>query len=193
METPYPFVSVDGSTVDAMRIPLETVQVELVSSWWSQVLPVAALLISLFSVALTLVFRYFDRLNLRVTAEWVPVRASMAQLQPFTGQDVVLVEVTNRSRTATTEVSRLTLRTNEKRALGSSIRAHRDDVELPVTLGPGQTASLTYSAKLTGQLLAEAPGVTWVRAMAVSGHKTVLGKKLKGIVGDLRKYGEDNP
>ena len=182
-----------AGTVGVMRIPVEAVQVQLVNSWWEQVLPVAALLISLFSVALTLLFRYFDRLNLAVAVHWAEVPAS--GLQPFTGQDRVTVEVTNRSRTATTEVSTLTLRSNEKKALGQDggRRWHGDSV-LPISLGPGQSASISYSAASVGAtLLTKGWNVEWVQAMAVSGHKTVLGSKHRALVSKLRDYSEMHP
>ncbi|UXM93321.1 hypothetical protein [Paenarthrobacter sp. JL.01a] len=174
-----------------MPFPVETVQVELVNSWWEQILPVAALLISVFSVGLTLAFRYFDRLVLKVQAVWIPVETSSMQM--FTGQDVVLVEVTNRSRTATTEVSFLLLQTNEKRTFGAGIRPNPNDSKLPAIIGPGQTASISYSAQRMGQLLNTSPEVSWIRAMAVSGHKTIRGKKHRDIVGRLRQYANDNP
>ena len=54
-----------------VRRPLvlaEIVRVELVDPWWQQLLPLAALGISLFSVVLTMVFRYGERVRVRVTA-----------------------------------------------------------------------------------------------------------------------------
>lgn len=170
-----------------MIIPVETVQVQLVNDWWEQVLPVAALLISLFSVALTLVYRYFDRLNLNVSADWTPVITS--SMQPFTGLDRITVEVTNRSRTATTEVTTLVLWTNGKKSFGQDGPRWAADSDLPVSLGPGQSASKSYSAQSVGDMLhTEAQSVEWVQGMAVSGHKTVMGKRNRDLVQKLRDY-----
>lgn len=176
-----------------MGFPLETVQVQLVNPWWEQVLPAVALLISLFSVALTLLFRYFDRLKLSATADWTTVIASPRQ--PFTGLDRVTIEVTNRSRSATTEVTALTLLTSEKKVLGQlSIQRWQEDSELPVTLAPGQSASVSYSAERLGESLnTKGTGVEWVRSMAVCGHKTVFGKKRRDIVKRLREYAAKDP
>ncbi|MET3949708.1 hypothetical protein [Arthrobacter sp. UYEF36] len=175
-----------------MTFPMETVQVQLVNAWWEEIIPVAALVISLFSVALTLVYRYFDRLNLSVTAEWMPVLTS--GVQPFTGLDRITVEVTNRSRSATTEVTVLALQSSEKKAFGAAGRPWRFDSDLPISLGPGQSASRSYPAQYVGDMLNnDARGVQWVQAMAVSGHKTVRGRRHRALVQKLRDYASEHP
>jgi hypothetical protein len=78
-----------------MHFPFDALQVQLVNSWWEQLLPVAALLLSLFSVALTLVFRYSERLNLKVVTHW-SYRMGAHGISRGTAR--IGVEVTNRSR-----------------------------------------------------------------------------------------------
>jgi hypothetical protein len=174
-------------------VPVEAVQVQLVNSWWEQVLPVAALFFSLFSIALTLLFRYFDRLKLAVSAEWTSVATS--GMQPFTGLDRVTVEVTNRSRSAATEITVLSLKTDEQRTLGQLIHQRwQADSDLPITLAPGQSASISYSAERLGEMLNNrAARVKWVQGIAVCGHKTVLGKQNRDLVTRLRAYAIENP
>jgi len=174
-----------------MNTPFETVQVELVNSWWSQLIPVAALFISLFAVGLTLSFRYMDRLQLNVGVIWMPVLTS--KMQPFTGQDRITIQVTNKSRTATTEITALLLETNEKKSLGANGPSWSLDSELPVSTGPGQKAFISYSAKSLGAVLTnQGQAVEWVQGMAISGHKTVKGKKHRDIVRKLRDYGREH-
>jgi hypothetical protein len=166
---------------------MDTVQVQLVNAWWEQVIPVAALLFSLFSIALTLLYRYFDRLKLTVAADWTPVLTS--SMQPFTGLDRITVEVTNRSRTATTEVTLLALQSDEKKTFGDDSNRWALDTDLPISLGPGQTAVRSFSAQAIGDKIgAHAPGMAWVQGVAESGHKTVLGKRRRDLVKRLRDY-----
>lgn len=175
-----------------MTFPMDTLQVQLVNAWWEQIIPVAALVISLFSVALTLLYRYFDRLNLSVKVEWLPVLTS--GMQPYTGLDRVTVEVTNKSRSATTEITSLTLQSSEKRALNSSGRPWKFDSDLPISLGPGQSASRSYAAQIVGDTLNnDARGVQWLQALAVSGHKSVRSKRYRAIVQRLRDYARKHP
>jgi hypothetical protein len=175
-----------------MIIATETVQVELVNAWWEQVIPVAALVISLFSVTLTLVYRYFDRLNLKVSASWTPVVTS--SMQPFVGLDRITVEVTNRSRSATTEVTALALRTKDGKSFRQEGRRWPTDSDLPLSLGPGQTASRSFSAQSVGDTLnTQALGVHWVQGIAISGHKTVLSKRRRDLVQRLREYATEHP
>lgn len=174
-----------------MYIPVEPVQVQLVNAWWEQIIPIAALLLSLFSVALTLVFRYNERLKLAVSVNWM----SMVGGNPPApeGTDRVSIEVTNRSRSTTTEVTELTLEFLNKKKFAYT-DSFPGDSTLPVTLAPGQSAYLSYPAQGLGITLnGPAKDARWVRAMAVSGHKKVRGKKSRALMHDLRTYAVEHP
>lgn len=174
-----------------MSIVSDPVQVQLVNAWWVQVVPIAAFLISLFSVALTLAFRFRDRLQLEVTTSWSFMLDS--DMEFISGEDRVDVRVTNKSPNFTTEISGLTLQ-----LAGGSNFAYTEpgpgDDALPKTLGPGQSATLSYAARGLGITLnAGAKSANWVRGRAVSGHKTVVGKRRRGLVRDLRAYAVKHP
>lgn len=169
-----------------MIVVTETVQVELVNAWWEQLLPLVAILISLFSVGLTLYFRYVDRLNLVLDTS-----QSMFMGEAFDsggGDDRINVRVTNKSPTLTTHITTLTLELP-----GGKTFAYLDvgpvDDKLPKALGPGESASLSYPAAGLGTALQQMrPQPKWVRAMAVSGHKKVRGKKDRRMATNLRTY-----
>lgn len=174
-----------------MTIIGDPVQVQLVNAWWEQIIPVAAFLISLFSVALTLAFRFRDRLQLEVTTSWSYMLDS--DMKFVEGEDRVEVRVTNKSPNFTTEISGLTLQ-----LAGGNNFAYTDpgpgDDALPKTLGPGQSAALSYAARGLGITLnTGAKSANWVRGRAVSGHKTVVGKRRRGLVRDLRAYAVKHP
>jgi hypothetical protein len=174
-----------------MDIAAETVQVQLVNSWWEQVIPLAALLISLFSVGLTLSFRYVDRLRLRVSTSWSTMLGHDREI--LEGADRVNVEVTNKSPNITTQITALSLQ-----FAGENNFAYMDPVpwddELPKTIGPGESVSLSYTAQGLGiALQGKAKGAKWVRGRAVSGHKTVVGRKRREMVRELRAYAIRHP
>ncbi|KNH16304.1 hypothetical protein ACU18_14205 [Arthrobacter sp. ZBG10] len=174
-----------------MDIAAETVQVQLVNSWWEQIIPVAALLISLFAVGLTLFFRYADRLRLKVNTSWSTMIGHDGDI--LEGEDRVTVEVTNKSPNITTQITALTLQ-----LAGGNNFAYMDpgpwDDQLPKTIGPGESMSLSYPARGLGiALQGQANGAGWVRGRAVSGHKTVVAKKRRDLVRELRSYALRHP
>lgn len=171
-----------------MNILVETVQVQLVNSWWEQIIPLAAILISLFAVGLTLYFRYADRLKLVLDTSYSlfvgPIYAAGAD----GGSDRVNVRVTNKSPTMTTQVTSLTLELPKGRTF-AYVEAGPSDDKLPKVLGPGQSASLSYPVKDLGIALSQMdPKPKWLRARAVSGHKTVKGKKDRNMARRLSTY-----
>lgn len=167
-----------------MNVVLETVQVQLVNAWWEQVIPLAAILISLFSVGLTLYFRFADRLNLALNAS--PSTLISTERGWLEGQDRIYVRVTNKSRTMSTQITSLTLQLPDS---GTLIYTDMwpDDDELPKTIGPGESVSRSYSAKVVGQTL-EQHKPKWIRAHAVSGHKTIKAEKDRPMAKYLRAY-----
>ena len=169
-----------------MNIVVETVQVQLVNAWWEQVIPLAAILISLLAVGLTLYFRYADRLKLVLDTSQLIV---MDPSYDANGEDDrVNVRVTNKSPTMTTEVTSLTLELPHGQTL-TSFEAWPSDDKLPKVLGPGQSASVSYPMKGVGTSLNQVnPKPKWVRARADSGHKTVKGKKDRKTAANLRTY-----
>lgn len=149
----------------------DPVQVQLVGAWWEQIIPAIALLLSLFSVALTLLFRYADRLRLRVAMSTVMIIGSDVTT------DRLAVSVTNTSRTATTQVINLTLSLK-----GGESFAYVDpwpgDSKLPINLLPGESAQHSYPyAGLAEAIRSRPDQVRWLRPTATSGHKRVHGRK----------------
>lgn len=174
-----------------MHFPFDALQVQLVNSWWEQLIPVAALLLSLFSVGLTLVFRYTERLNLKVATHWSNLMGGNEDSSP--GTDRIGVEVTNRSRSTTTEVTHLTLEFSGKKHFIYTAGFVADS-ELPMTLGPGQSATHSFSAQGLGfSLNGGARHARWVRAKAVCGHRTFYGKRDYLLARDLRAYVVEYP
>lgn len=162
----------------------EIVQVELVAPWWENLMPVAALAISLVSVALTLWFRYSERLRLSVKLGYAyPVGGgAWGHLQ----QEFVTVTVTNKSRTATTHISNLGLALDSG---GTFIRMEGlpTDARLPATLEPGQSISGSYEfGSLSQSFQQNRSAAKWVRGFAICGHKVAKGKKSKTMAQSLR-------
>lgn len=167
-----------------MNIPAETVQVQLVNAWWEQMIPLAAILISLFAVGLTLCFRFLDRLNLVVdTSRSIFVGGAYDAGE---GADRINVRVTNKSPTVSTHITSLTLELPNGHTFTWADAGPSDD-KLPKVLGPGESASVSYPALGLGIVLQQRKS-KWVRAHAVSGHKTVRGKKSRTMVTNLRTY-----
>lgn len=170
---------------------METVQVQLVNSWWEQVIPLAAILISLFAVGLTLYFRYADRLKLVLDTSYSLFIGPTYDADGDGGSDRINVRVTNKSPTMTTEVSSLTLELPKRRTF-AYLEAGPDDDKLPKVLGPGQSASLSYLVKGLSITLSQMDSKPkWLRAKAVSGHKTVKGKKDRKMAKSLSKRSVD--
>lgn len=169
-----------------MLIPAETVQVQIVNAWWEQLLPLAAILISFFSVGLTVYFRYVDRLNLALdTSQSIFVGESPAA---GAGQDRINVRVTNKSPNLTTYITSLTLELPNGNTVAYLDSWPLDD-KLPKALGPGDSASLSWPLTAVGSALhAMRPKPKWVRALAVSGHRKVKGKKDRKLAANLRSY-----
>lgn len=169
----------------------EPIQVELISEWWEQLLPMAALGLSLLSLGLTLWFRFSDRLKLSVSMTWSMYLDSMGGFSQ--GSDRLNIIVTNRSRTAITQVTELTLQLPSGGNFARVEPGITDDA-LPITLGPGESASVSYETRGVGITLnGEAKEAAWVRGRAVCGHRTVLGKKDRKTADQLRTYANSNP
>lgn len=170
-----------------MTLAAETLQVHLVNAWWEQLLPLLAILISLLSIALTLCFRYVDRLNLTVDTS-----QSMFIGDPRGGADRINVRVTNKSPTMTTHITSLTLELPNGNRFAYLDVGPVDDM-LPKTIGPGESASLSYPAEGLGTALEQMrPKPQWIRALAVSGHKDVRGKKDRKMATSLRTYSTEH-
>ena len=91
----------------------------------------------------------------------------------------------------TTEVSSLTLELPKRRTF-AYLEAGPDDDKLPKVLGPGQSASLSYLVKGLSITLSQMDSKPkWLRAKAVSGHKTVKGKKDRKMAKSLSKRSVD--
>lgn len=171
-----------------MNIVLETVQVQLVNAWWEQIIPLAAILISLFAVGLTLYFRYADRLKLVLDTSYSLFIGPTYDADADRGSDRVNVRVTNMSPTMTTQVTSLTLELPNGSTF-AYLEAGPGDDNLPKVLGPGQSASLSYPVRGLGIALSQInPKPKWLRAKAVSGHKTVKGKKDRRMATSLSTY-----
>lgn len=166
-----------------MHSPADVIQVQLVTDEWSTSLPIVAIAVSLFSVALTLVFRYRDRLRLSAPANWAfPVGRGGDAV----GAALIYVMVTNESRTATTQVSQLALELPDGRTFARTERWPADDV-LPADLGPGANVRISYQARGLGMsLLNEHVSASWIRARAVCGHRRTVGRKQRKLADALR-------
>lgn len=167
------------------------IQVELVSNGLDAWLPFLAIVLSLLSIGLTLWFRFNERLKLDVGIGWSTMLGHRMEI--LEDEDRLKVEVTNRSRTATTQVTALTIQFNGGKNFAYMEPGPGDD-DLPVILGPGESASVSYKAQGMGITLNQ-PGVkaTWIRARAVCGHRTVLGKKSRTNPRELREYAIKHP
>lgn len=169
-----------------ISIVAETIQVQIVNAWWEQLLPLVAIVISLFSVGLAVYFRYVDRLNLILdTSQSMFIGEAYDSAG---GADRINVRVTNKSPTMTTHITSLTLELPDGKTFAYLDVGPSDD-KLPKALGPGESASLSYPAEGLGTALQRTrPRPKWVRAMAVSGHKKVRGKKDRKMATNLRTY-----
>lgn len=169
----------------------DVLRVELVHSLWENLLPVAAIVISLVSVCLTLWFRFSDRLKVNSKLSWLmPVAADGSA--PI-GQDRLLIRATNRSRTATTEIAQLQLGLQGNKTF-ARLEQTIYDADLPVTLEPGQSIEVTFDAYGLGVTLRElGPKGKWIRPIAQSGHRSFKGRKDAKTVRELIKYAQDNP
>lgn len=69
------------------------------------------------------------------------------------------------------------------------------DSSLPITLGPGESAIVSYPASGLGVSLSDMPAKDrlWVRGKAVSGHKEVFGKKRRSLPDELISYAAEHP
>lgn len=151
----------------------------------------AALFLSLLSLGLTLWFRYSDRLKLSVSTSWSMYLDSRGEFSQ--GADRLNIIVTNRSRTAITQVTELTLQLPNHGNFARIEPGITDDT-LPIVLGPGESASVSYEARGVGITLnGEAKETAWVRGRAVCGHRTVFGKKDRRAADQLRTYASQNP
>lgn len=174
-----------------IKVPPAVVRVELVDAWWASLVPVAAVVLSLLSIGLTLWFRYSDRLRLHVELSWLSMLDNDMQL--VEGADRISVEVTNRSRTATTQVTSLSIQFTGGKTFAYMNVGPGDD-ELPVVLGPGGSASMSFPMKGMGISLNHRPQKpTWTRAVAVCGHRKVLGKKDRKMPAELMDYARKYP
>lgn len=163
-----------------MNSVVETVQVQLVNAWGEHIIPLAAILISLFAVGLTLYFRYADRLKLVLDTSYSLFMSPTYDADG--GSDRVNVRVTNKSPTMTTQVTSLALELPNGSTF-AYLEAGPNDDKLPKVLGPGQSASLSYPVRGLSIALSQMdPKPKWLRAKAVSGHKTVKGKKDRSMV-----------
>lgn len=169
-----------------MFIPVEAVQVQIVNAWWEQLLPLLAILISVFSIGLTVYFRYVDRLNLVLDiSHSMFVGDSPAAGK---GKDRLNIRVTNKSPNLTTHITSLSLELpNGHRVAYTDLWPYDD--KLPKALGPGDSASLSWPITALGKSLhGMTPKPRWVRALAVSGHKKVRGKRHPKLAATLRAY-----
>lgn len=158
-------------------------RVALESSWWSQALPFAALIVSLVSIGLTLWFRYSDSLKVDVTAHVAYMTGGTAD-----GSLVVTVTVINRSRQQSTVVRQIALESSS----GSGILAWNvpwnDALEarLPRSLGPGEQAVQFFPLEdVQREAHKHFRSARWARARAVTGHKTFFSRKDEALLARL--------
>ncbi|WP_394163337.1 hypothetical protein [Galactobacter valiniphilus] len=158
-------------------------RVALESNWWSEALPIAALVVSMVSIGLTLWFRYSDRLRLSV---------KVARAHPVTdsglGQEHLSVEVVNRSRQQVTVVQDIVFESSQGDsaiALGVPLNG-LTDLRLPKVLGPGERVTRYFplaDLKLTASR--HFRQALWIRAKVVTGHKDVCAKKSRALLAEL--------
>lgn len=151
----------------------EVVRVELVDSWWQQALPVLALLVSLFSVALTLWFRKQEGLRIRT-------KVSSAVLGlPEGAVHCVVVELANLSRSTITNISGVSLALNKDNALFYVRNSYPTvSANLPARIEPGEALSVMFPKKEFLQQLRELdPPADQMRPIVTTTHKTVCGKR----------------
>lgn len=119
---------------------MSVVQVELVGGTiWDWLLPVAAILVSLFSLGLTLWFRRTDRARIELSR-----MVALVGTTPITYYYVV--KATNRGRTGTTQVDSVVLTAQGLDEQFTAVGTLSIETALPWRLGPGESA-LRYFAK----------------------------------------------
>lgn len=146
-------------------MPVNVVQVELVGGTiWDWLLPVAAILVSLFSLGLTLWFRRTDgaRIELRRMV-------ALVGTTPITYYYVVTA--TNRGRTGTTQVNSVVLTAQGLDEQFTAVGTLSIETPLPWRLGPGESAA-RYFAKdfVDDELKQRGKSAADLIAIASTGH-----------------------
>lgn len=143
------------------------------------ILPALAIAISIVSIGLTLWFRHQDRFRLSAK---ISQSIILYGDEHAAGSNRVNVSVTNLSRAATTQITELVLGLPGGGAV-ATVKPASWDAVLPLTLGPGESAQISYPSDEVGKVLMNLPPAkrAWVRAKATSGHKVVFGKKRRKL------------
>ncbi|MEZ2371414.1 hypothetical protein [Arthrobacter sp. RCC_34] len=168
-----------------MNSPVYVIRVQLVKDGPGQLLPIVSIAVSVFSVALTLIFRRRDRPRLSaMTNRAIPVGLG----RNAEGSARIYVTVTNKSRTATTQVSQLTLELPDGGTFAHTERWRADDV-LPADLGLGTSVRISNPVRGPGiSLLNEQVPTSWIRARAVCGHRRTAGRNQRKLIETVRAY-----
>ncbi|MGP9527420.1 hypothetical protein [Glutamicibacter sp. AOP5-A2-18] len=155
----------------------DPIKVQLVSSGASTFIAIAALVVSVLSVFITIYFRFGDRLQLKVSTICDHPLDSSGRLKE--SSNLVWLTVTNASRAATTHINALELELDNGDTM-SWLDKSPDDSVFPLQLGPGESAKVSYPARHLPEALSSL-GTAWARGKAISGHKTVVEKKVHYI------------
>jgi hypothetical protein len=154
-----------------MGVSADVVQVELVGQeWWSNALPILAILISLTSLGITLWLKFRDDARLRLTA-------SPGYVLGFAQDGALLLhlEATNVGRTGTTVVRSIGLRLSDGRGI-SSVKPTQMDSVYPKLLGPGETAHVYFELKEVAGMIRSMEGSSPLYIEADTGHGKVREK-----------------
>lgn len=159
----------------------EVVRVELVDSWWQQVLPVLALLLSLFSVGLTLWFRKQE--GLRIRTQVSPAFLGL----PGGTAECLSVELANISRSTSTNISGVSLALNEKVGIFYAHNAFpMVSANLPARIQPGETLTVMFPMDdHLEQLRTMDPPADRMQPVVTTTHKTLHGKPHRKLARSL--------
>jgi hypothetical protein len=146
------------------------VQVEIVNNWWDELLPIAAILISLGTLAYTLWIRYSDNARLEVSA------TSFVASGPLGDGWYVAVEATNTGRVGATIVQTVRFKLPNGKYLNAWESA-MPTVTLPKTMNPGESMTYVFNKEeLAAQLVQHECPPEKAVPQVVTGHKTYNGE-----------------
>lgn len=170
-------------------MPLDVIQVELVGTdWWEEALPLLAILISVGTLAWTMVARYRDQARLKVLATSFTLLGE-GSWGPDTAADEwhVAVDVTNIGRSGSTVVNSVKFRLPNGVHL-QSFESYRYPQKLPQTLAPGESLMYVFNVDaMAEELLKHGYKPEELIPTAVSGHGPSAGKWAKAGLDILKR------
>ncbi|WP_307609662.1 hypothetical protein [Pseudarthrobacter sp. W1I19] len=168
---------------------MDVIQVELVGTdWWEKALPILAILISIGTLAWTMVARQRDQARLKVIATSFTLIGE-GPWGPRQGADEwhVAVDVTNVGRTGSTVVSSVKFKLPSGVHL-QSFESYRYPQPLPKTLAPGESLMYVFNVDAMAEELSKhSYRPEQLVPLVVSGHGPATGKWAKAGLDILKR------